>query len=60
MLRLAAGGLSNGKFSIAVMKILNYRHGVQQRYHMLSLEIIDILIVFSLIYKNNSLFAEQK
>lgn len=33
MLRLAAGGLSNGKFSIAVIKILNYWHGVQQRYH---------------------------
>lgn len=58
MLRLAAGCLSNGKFSIAVIKILNYWCEVKKDTMMLSVEIIDILTVFSLIYKSNFLFGE--
>lgn len=33
MLILAVDGLSNGKFSSAVIKMLNCCHEIKQRYH---------------------------
>lgn len=60
MLILAVDRLSNGKFSSAVIKMLNYCHEIKQRYHDAKWGDNSYLPVFSLICKNNFPFGEWK